>query len=132
MPMRRTLLFLIFVGMAGWLAWHHITDYRESAPYTFDAPAGHHFTPPFIPLLDQLIFADSLELYIVGGIDRGTVTISSDAFYPPLAFSAGEQPTMIAHARMGEFYQSDVNVTFEPSEDARCWIRVIYRFRGLY
>ena len=56
MSIRHTLFLLIFVGMAGLLAWHHVTDFQKSAPYKCDAPATHHYTPPTLPLIGEIFF----------------------------------------------------------------------------
>jgi hypothetical protein len=128
----RTLTLLIIAALGGMLAWHHITDYRESEPYRCDAPAAARYGPPYVPLVGQYFFLDSLELYVVGWIERGTVRINGDDLPEPLEFSATDGPAMISHSRMGEWYQPDYTLRFAPSEGARCHIRAIYRFRGVF
>lgn len=122
---------MLFV-FAALLAWHHVTAFRESVPYGCDAPLADQFSHPYIPLIGQFVFVDSLEVYVGGWIERGSVILGGDVISEPLSFTAGERPTMISFARMGEWYRPDFNLTFKPSTGASCRVRIVYRFRGIY
>ena len=60
--------------LTGFLLWHYVWDYQESAPYGCDISESEQFRHPFIPLLGHFVFVDSLEVYVGGWIERGKVT----------------------------------------------------------
>jgi hypothetical protein len=83
-----------------------------------------------IPRKD-MIPHDMLELYVGGWIERGEVTISGlpSRENEVLKFSRGSSVGTISHAYIGEWYEPDINLVFEPSEGSSCLIRVIYRYK---
>jgi len=117
--------------LAIWMQ-HHLTDYRSASLFRCDAAQKSTFTPPYVPLVDSLIFTERLEVYIGGWIERGTLEIEGDAVDGAIEFIAGSRPTRISYARMGEWYQPDFTLSFIPTADASCAVRVVYRFGGVF
>ena len=81
----------------------------------------------------NLLPQDMLELYVGGWIEKGEVAISG---FPSrgneaLKFSRGDSVGTISHAYIGEYYEPDINILFQPSEGASCLIRVIYKYKWL-
>ena len=111
---------------------HHFTDYRSASLFRCDAAQQSTFTPPYVPLVHSLIFTERLEVYIGGWIERGSLEIEGDSVDGVIEFTAGTRPTRISFARMGEWYQSDFTLSFTPTTDASCAVRIVYRFGGVF
>jgi hypothetical protein len=125
--------FIIAALLLVILSWHYVTDYRSAPRYFCEAPLTRVVPHPYIPLIGDFVFTDSLEVYIGGWIERGTLEIEGSILNKtPLTFSAGKRPTPIQHARLGEWYENNFQLVFKPSGDASCFVRVVYRFRGIY
>ena len=79
----------------------------------------------------NIIPQDGLELYAGGWIERGEIVISGlpSRDNEVLKFFRGTSVATITHAYIGEWYEPNINVVFEPSEGASCLIRVIYRYK---
>ncbi len=129
----KTILIATSLGLlvAIWVQ-HHITDYRSASLFRCDAAQESTFTPPYVPLVDALIFTERLEVYVGGWIERGTLKIEGDAVDGAVEFTAGTRPTRISFARMGEWYQPDFTLSFTPTTDASCAVRIVYRFGGVF
>jgi len=124
--------FIVAALLLVLLSWRYVTDYRSAPRYSCNEPLTRIISHPYIPLIGDFVFTDSLEVYIGGWIERGTVMIDGSIINSPLTFSAGKHPTPIQYARLGEWYENNFNLVFEPSEDASCLVRIVYRFRGIY
>lgn len=123
---------MVIAVLAIILSWHYVTAYRTVPRYYCDEPATLDITHPYLPLVGDFVFTDSLEVYIGGWIERGALQVEGDVIGGVHAFSAGQRPAMISHARLGEWYDEGFRLTFEPTQDASCLVRVVYRFRGIY
>ena len=120
--------------LAAMAAWNYVFAYRAADAYNCDGAFDLHVSHPYIPVIGWIVFNESLEVYIGGWIDRGSVSISGDIIDEPFLTTARGRPvsTEISYARMGEWYGEDFHVKFEPDDMASCHIEIIYRFRGLY
>ncbi len=128
----KRILIATSLGLVAILTQHHITDYRSAPLFRCDAAKESKFTPPYVPLIDAFLFSERLEVYVGGWIERGTLHIEGDALDEPIEVTAGPRPTRISYARMGEWYQSDFTLSFMPTTDASCAVRVVYRFGGVF
>jgi hypothetical protein len=122
-------LLILFVSLS---TWNYLFGYRSSSLYQCGEPLIATFTPPYVPLVGEFLFVDSLEVYLGGWIESGRVTISGDILADPITFERGERITTISYAHMGEWYDSDFTLNFQPEDHTSCAVRVIYRFRGIY
>ena len=77
------------------------------------------------------IFQDTLEFYVGGWIERGDVTISGlpSRENEMLKFSRSVSVTTISHAYIGEWYEPNIKIIFDPTEGSSCLIRMVYKFR---
>jgi hypothetical protein len=122
-------LFMLLTLLVG---WQYIAAYRASSTYFCDGPETVQIAHPYIPLIGEFVFVDSLEVYLGGWIERGALTIHGDILDEAMTFTAGERPTKISYARMGEWYSQDFQVVFEPTDMSSCLVRIVYRFRGIF
>jgi hypothetical protein len=130
--MKKWIVYPLLLLSLAIVARDYVTGYRSSALYRCQELSALTFYHPYIPLVGRFMPIDSLEVYVGGWIERGTLTISGDVLDQPLSFSATERTTTIAHARMGEWYQSNFTLTFKPEPVSSCRVRVVYRFRGIF
>ena len=114
------------------VVWQYIGSYRASSTYFCEESETVQITHPYIPLIGDFVFVDSLEVYLGGWIERGALTIHGDVLDEAMTFTAGDRPTKISYARMGEWYDPDFQVVFEPTDTSSCLVRIVYRFRGIY
>lgn len=79
----------------------------------------------------NLLPPDMLELYVGGWIERGEVAISGlpSRENKALVFSRGSSVSTISHAYIGEWYEPNIKIIFQPSEGSSCLIRVIYKHK---
>lgn len=79
----------------------------------------------------NLLPQDMIELYVGGWIERGKVAISGlpSRENEALVFSRGTSVGTISHAYIGEWYEPDIHIIFQPSEEASCLVRVIYKYK---
>lgn len=131
--MRHRILYpLLVVVLLGLVAWNHVTGYKSSSLYRCREASTLTFTHPYVPVVGDFMFVDSLEVYVGGWIERGTVTMTSDITDQPISFSAAGPTRIVSHSRMGEWYTPDFAVTLEPEPGSSCRIRFVYRFRGIF
>lgn len=78
-----------------------------------------------------MVFQDMIELYVGGWIERGDVTISGlpSRERELLKFSRGTSVSTISHAYIGEWYEPNIKIVFEPAEGSSCLVKVIYKYR---
>ena len=74
---------------------------------------------------------DTLEFYVGGWLERGDVTISGlpSRGNKTLKFSHGASVSTISHAYIGEWYEPNIEIIFDPTEGSSCFSRVVYKFR---
>ncbi len=127
----------IFLGVCliGLSWWDYRNEYKSSQLYRCDGPRNSQYSFPVLPLLKQISIVDGLEVYIGGWIERGSLTIKSDIFdieIKEVTFVAGEKVTPVSYARIGEWYNEDFKMSFEPSPGASCAVRIVYKFGGVF
>lgn len=102
-------------------------QYQYQALDAYSCKEIEEFVIPGQDLLPQ----DGLELYVGGWIERGEVTISGlpSRDNGTIRFSRGSSVSTISHAYIGEWYEPNISIMFEPSEASSCLIRVVYRYK---
>ena len=113
--------------------WHYVFDYRVSSSYRCKANETIEFSHPYWPVFADFIFLDTLEVYIGGIVDRGELSISGTGIDGKLTYEGARLGTTIAHYYYrSSWYEPTFSLTFQPTENASCSVKVIYRFRGIY
>lgn len=79
----------------------------------------------------NLLPQDMLEIYVGGWIEKGEVVISGfpSREHGILKFSRGATVGTVSHAYIGEWYEPETKIMFQPSEGSSCLIRVIYKYK---
>lgn len=136
---RHWLAIFAFVFLTGYAGWVHFGALRETAPYTCQKTETIKLQPRWMPHTDGLKVT-YLELYIGGWVSDGALTLDSDVFeYRPGLVRAGaidfkadakSRSRMVAFSRIGEWYSSDLKLTFRPSPGAHCHVKIAYRLFG--
>lgn len=109
------------IGITLWL----MEQYQYKTLDSFSCDKRKELVIPRVNLLPQ----DMLELYVGGWIERGQVMISGlpSRERETLKFSRGSSVSTVSHAYIGEWYEPEINILFDPSQDSSCFIKVIYR-----
>ena len=104
-----------------------LNQYQYKTLDTYSCDERREFVIPKQNLLPQ----DMIELYVGGWIERGEVEISGlpSRENKALKFYRGSSVGTISHAYIGEWYEPNIDILFQPSEGSSCLIRVIYKYK---
>ncbi len=136
---RHWFAILTLAILTGYAGWTHFAALRETGPYTCQATETKTFHTRWIPFrIPQVSY---LEVYIGGWIDAGSLTLESNMFAQRrspentnvIQFKSDpkNRTKMAAFSYFGEWYSPEFKLTFKPSPDARCRVKIAYRIFGI-
>jgi hypothetical protein len=124
-------LFLAVIAVAT-AALQDRWEYKTKI-FTCDEPRTYNLKHPLFPF-PLFEYPSALEIYLGGWIEQGSITVKGFPQRTPpddngyeFQLIADEAHRDVARAYIGEWYGSPIKLT--PSEDAQCYIKLVYKVR---